>query len=84
MEIARLLLLSEAQPYGTDHPIQKLDCVGHVQKQLGTAHRNLKTIYRGQKLSDGKTIGGKGRLTDKLIDTLNNYYGMAIRKNKGD
>ena len=30
-------VLSEAQPYGTVHPIQKLDCVGHVQKQLGIA-----------------------------------------------
>ena len=52
--------------------------------KLGTALRNLKKSYRGQKLSDGKTIGGKGRLTDKLMDTLQNYYGMAIRKNKGD
>ena len=25
-------LLSRMQPYGADHPIEKLDCVGHVQK----------------------------------------------------
>ncbi|GFU77957.1 uncharacterized protein TNCV_521571 [Trichonephila clavipes] len=33
------------------------------------------------KLSDGKTIGGKGRLTDSLIDKLAHYYGNAIRCN---
>ncbi|GFW55429.1 hypothetical protein TNCV_118131 [Trichonephila clavipes] len=32
-------------------------------------------------LSDGKTIGGKGRLTDSLIDKLAHYYGNAIRCN---
>ncbi|GFT41100.1 uncharacterized protein TNCV_5033961 [Trichonephila clavipes] len=31
-----------------------------------------------KKLSDGKTIGGKGRLTDSLIDKLAHYYGNAI------
>ncbi|GFV48578.1 uncharacterized protein TNCV_5068631 [Trichonephila clavipes] len=33
------------------------------------------------KLSDGKTIGGKGRLTDNLDDKLAHYYGNAIRCN---
>ncbi|GFT74692.1 uncharacterized protein TNCV_562471 [Trichonephila clavipes] len=33
------------------------------------------------KLSDGKTIGGKGRLTDSLIDKHAHYYGNAIRCN---
>ena len=77
-------LLSRLQPYGQEHPIQKLDCVGHVQKRLGTALRNLKVTYRGRKLDDGKTIGGAGRLTDGLINSLQNYYGDAIRQNKGD
>ena len=63
---------------------RQMDCVGHVQKRMGTALRNLKTQYRGQKLADGKTIGGAGRLTDKVIDSLQNYYGDAIRRNKGD
>ena len=48
---------------------------------MGTALRNLKTQYRGRKLSDGKTIGGAGRLTDDMINSLQNY---AIRRNKGD
>ena len=51
---------------------------------MRTALRNLKAQYRGQKLADWKTIGGAGRLTDKVIDSLQNYYGDAIRRNKGD
>ena len=51
---------------------------------MGTALRKLKSSYRGPKLEDGKTIGGAGRLTDALINSLQNYYGDAIRRNKGD
>ena len=64
--------------------VKKCDCVGHVQKRMGTALRNLKTQYRGQRLLDGKTIGRNGRLTDGRINSLQNYYGDAIRRNKGD
>ncbi|KAK3724260.1 hypothetical protein RRG08_043260 [Elysia crispata] len=38
----------------------------------------------GTKLEDGKGIGGAGRLTDTKTDTLQNYYGFAIRQNKGN
>ena len=74
-------LLLREQPYGPDLPVQKLDCIGHVQKRLGTALRTLKDTYKGRKLSDGKTIWGAGRLTDHLINSLQNYYGDAIRRN---
>ena len=30
-----------------------------------------------------KALTGKGRLTDKVINTLQNYVGMAIRQNSG-
>ncbi|GFU45570.1 uncharacterized protein TNCV_1619971 [Trichonephila clavipes] len=73
--------LSENKPYGDDHLIQKIECVGHVQKKMGTRLRKLKLVYSKKKLSDGKTIGGKGRLTDSLIDKLAHYYGNAIRCN---
>ena len=62
--------VTAAQPYGADAQVVKEECIGHVQKRLGTALRNLKKEKKGQKLSDGKTIGGLGRLTDKLIDPL--------------
>lgn len=54
-----------------------------MQKRLGTALRKYKKDMVGEKLSDGKTVGGKGRLTDKVIDKMQNYYGKAIRENRG-
>ena len=35
-------------------------------------------------LSDGKKLGGAGRLTEKVMNTLQNCYGMAIRQNVND
>ena len=64
--------------------IKKYECVGHVQKRLGTALRKLKSQYGKKKLSDSKTIGGYGRLTADRIDKLQTYYGLAIRRNKDD
>ena len=59
--------------------VNKLDCIGHVQKRMG---KNLINMTKGQKLSDGKPIGGRsGRLTRPAIDLLQNYYGKAIRDN---
>lgn len=73
-------VVSESKPYA-DYNITKLECVGHVQKRLGTRCRNLCQKLKGKILSDGKRINGKGRLTEKAINTLQNYYGMAIRQN---
>ena len=39
---------------------------------------------KGRPSADGKTIGGKGRLTDQQIGKMQQYYGNAIRENKGD
>ena len=38
----------------------------------------------GIPLSDGKLLGGQGRLTDARIDCLQMFYGMAIFNNKDD
>lgn len=47
--------------------------------------RKLRKEYRKKKLSDGKGLAGaKGRLTDEAINSLQNYYGLAIRRNKND
>ena len=72
--------VKESKPYG-DTLVSKNECIGHVQKRIGTRLRKLCNSYKGQKLSDGKPINGKNRLTTKIIDTLQNYYGMAIRRN---
>ena len=59
----------------------KEECIGQVQKRVGTGLRKIKKDLKGKKLSDGKTTGGAVRLTDRLIDTLQTYYGLAIREN---
>ena len=56
--------------------VKKLECVGHVQKRVGTRLRNLKKNCKG--------FGGKGKLTNDIIDRLQNYYGIAVRQNKND
>ena len=60
----------------TGKEVKKLECVGHrqyLQKRLGARLRKLKTTNKSV-LSDGKPIGGKGRLTDNMINKLQNYY----------
>lgn len=73
--------INELKPYGENVPITKLECIGHVQKRMGTRLRRLKTSYKGKKLQDGKSLDGKNRLTEAVIDQIQNYYGMAIRQN---
>lgn len=75
------LAIVEEQLYENELTTSKKECVGHVQKRMGTRLRNLKKSYGNKKLSDGKTIGGRGRLTAKVIDELTVYYGNAIRAN---
>lgn len=74
----------DSKPYGEEKPIEKVECVGHVQKRMGTRLRKLKKNYIGKKLKDGKGIGGANRLTDNQIDQIQVYFGNAIRGNKND
>ncbi|GFT41990.1 uncharacterized protein TNCV_1668231 [Trichonephila clavipes] len=67
--------------YGNEYPIEKLECIGHVMKRMGTRLRRLKAQLKGQILSDGKCLSGKNRLTEHEIDNLQSYYGLAIRRN---
>lgn len=66
--------ITECNPYGENCIVEKKECVGHVQKRMGARLRKLK--------KDTKGLGGKGKLTAKLIDELSVYYGLAIRRNK--
>ena len=71
--------ICKSDPY-PDHTIRTGECVGHVQKRVGSRLRNVKSQYKGKKLSDSIGIGGgKGRLTNEVMNTLQNHYGMAIR-----
>ena len=56
--------------------VKKLECVGHVQKRVGCRLCHLKKNVEG--------LSGKGKLTNTMIDRLQNYYGMAIRQNKNN
>lgn len=73
--------VQKLMPYGPDFQKEKLECVGHVQKRMGSRLKTLKKHLSGQKLKDEKTIGGRGRLTDSAIMDIQNYYGLAIRRN---
>lgn len=53
--------------YGPDCPIEKLECVSHVRKRMGTRLRKLKLKIGKTALSDGKKIDGRGRLTNSII-----------------
>ena len=77
-------IVSESKPYGEGVATEKIGCVGHVQKRLGTRLGKLKASRKGTKLPDGKTLEGRGRLTDKVIDKLQTQYGTAIRANKNN
>ncbi|EFN61450.1 hypothetical protein EAG_00479, partial [Camponotus floridanus] len=61
----------DANPYENTE-IKKSECVGHVEKRMGSRLRNIKKIAK---------LGGKGKLTDALIKKLTKYYGLAIRRN---
>ncbi|XP_076621601.1 uncharacterized protein LOC143342005 [Colletes latitarsis] len=62
----------DSKPYG-DITVKKKECIGHVQKRMGAQLRKVK--------KENKGLGGRGKLTAKLIDELTVYYGLAIRKN---
>lgn len=72
--------VADEKPY-ENIEVTKLECIGHIQKRMGTRLRRLCKDKKGNKLEDGKGIRGKGRLTDSVIDELQSYYGKAIRDN---
>ena len=57
---------------------EKLECIGHVQKRLGTRLRNIVKSYKGTKTP----ISGAKKLTEKIINSMQNFYGLAIRQNQ--
>ncbi|GFV89857.1 uncharacterized protein TNCV_4690861 [Trichonephila clavipes] len=61
--------------------LEKLECIDHVMKCMGTRLRRLKAQFKGKILSHGKCLSGKNRLTEHKIDNLQSYYGSAIRRN---
>ena len=66
-----------ADPY-PGMEINKGECIGHVQKRVGG---NLRKMKQNLSIGRRKKLFGKGKLTDKAINYLQNCYGMAIRQN---
>ena len=66
------------------HEVEKHECIGHVQKRVGYRLRTYESDYKSILLSDHKKLSGAGRLTNKVMNTLQNYYGMVIRSNVGN
>ena len=73
--------IASEKPYGPNHIVKKMECVGHVQKRMYAHLKALKS--RQNKGADEKVVrmGGKGRLTDVMMKKLQKFYGKA---NAGD
>ena len=69
--------LVQNKVYGPQIQIEKLDCINHADKRMGTALINL---------SKNERLGGRGdgRLTKQKAITLQKYYGRALRNNIGE
>ena len=52
-----------------------------MQKRVGRRLRRFKKKHGDDILADDKKLGGAGRLKEKWINKLPNYYGLAIRQN---
>ena len=67
----------DSKGFATYHPIPviKRECIGHIQKRVGNRLRKLKQEVSG--------LGGAGKLTDSMVDRLENYYGVTIQSNVG-
>ena len=53
-----------------------------MSKRVYARLETVKANHKGKKLSDGKGMDGKGRLTGTIRKELQ-YYGRAIRENQG-
>ena len=71
--------VNNSKPYD-DFEIIKEECVGHVQKRLGTRLRTLQKSLKGKNLSDRKKTSTRGRLTDKVINSIQNIMAWQYTK----
>ena len=69
----------KADPYN-GVPITKLESIGHVQKRVGSRLRTLKKECKDKIIVNGKSVALLQKLTLKRINTLQNYYSIAIRQ----
>jgi hypothetical protein len=53
-------IMVENKPYGDECVPNKMECIGHVQKRVGSRFRKLRNQSQGVKLANGKGLAGKG------------------------
>ncbi|GFX96481.1 uncharacterized protein TNCV_1441551 [Trichonephila clavipes] len=75
LNIISKAFMSVKDTYGLNS-VTKFECIGRIQKRVGSRLRKLKTKTKG--------LSGKGKLTDNFIHRLQNYYGTAVRSNVGN
>ena len=76
-------LLSDQLPMVRPNLVSKHECVGHVQKRMGTALREKAKEKFVNERGERVRMRWKGRITDKTIKLLTRYYGKAIRSSTG-
>ena len=75
-------------PYD-DNSFKKEECINHASKRLGTRLRKQKkdastlSYTKSGKIRKKSMLGGKGKLTDCVIDNLQRYYSKALRESIG-
>ena len=74
-DLSTFQTIKDAKPNGDDIIVKK-ECVGHVQKRLGTCLRKIEKFPLKEKIVGWQRHQWQGRLTDKLIDTMQNFYGL--------
>ena len=60
--------------------VSKHECVGHVQKRMGTALREKTKEKFVNERGERVRMRWKGLITDKTIKLLTYYYGQVIRQ----
>lgn len=63
--------------------IRKEEFLNHTTNRVGSNFRRLMNEYKLKKYQDGEKIGGKGRLTNETIETIQNN-GRTICNNEED
>ena len=61
-------------PYRSGKPCGKEECVGHIQKRMGTGLREFVKNHKGKKIGGRIGVGGRGGLTKKRINSMQVSY----------
>lgn len=81
--------MNEGRGLYEDVSVAKEEYVNHISKRMGARLRNTKKEASIQvqtkmgKVINRSILGSQGKLTDDVINTLQSYFGKAIRDNVG-